>query len=542
MSAKPVVVLGMLGPSLDQGKGANRWDRWRPSVALCQHEDLVVHRFELLHQPRFADLAEVIRKDVQRASPETEVRAVPLLMNDPWDFEEVYAALHDFARGYPFSPDREDYLVHITTGTHVAQICTFLLTESRHFPARLLQTSPPRGEGAGAAGSFAIIDLDLSRYDRLASRFQEEKREGQSFLKSGIDTRNAAYNRLIERIEHVAIASRAPILLTGPTGAGKSLLARKIFELKKARRQVSGELSAVNCATLRGDAAMSALFGHVKGAFTGALADRQGLLRKAHGGVLFLDEIGELGADEQAMLLRAIEEKAFFPMGSDRESMSDFQLVAGTNRDLGAAVREGRFREDLYARINLWTFRLPSLAERVEDVEPNLAYELDLAAKLLGVRVTMSREARERFLRFATSREAAWTGNFRDLNAAVTRMATLSPGGRITGPVVEEEVARLAALWGPGRGATSGAPGDGDAVAEALGEEGAAGIDPFDRVQLAEVLRVCRASRSLSEAGRALFAASRGKKKSVNDADRLRKYLGRFGLEWKAIGRAEGAG
>ncbi len=529
MPAKPLVVLGMLGSQLDRGQGAARWDRWRPSVALCQHEDLVVHRLELLHQPRDAKLCELVLEDVRRASPETETRAVPLALADPWDFEEVYGALHDFALAYPFAPDREDYLVHITTGTHVAQICTFLLTESRHFPARLLQTSPPKGRNG--PGTFAIIDLDLSRYDRLASRFQEEQKAGLSFLKSGIDTRNAAYNRLIERIEQVAVGSRAPILLMGPTGAGKSQLAQRIFELKKARRQVTGELAQVNCATIRGDGAMSALFGHVKGAFTGAVEARGGLLKKAHGGVLFLDEVGELGPDEQAMLLRAVEEKAFYPVGSDREVKSDFILLAGTNKDLGAEAEAGRFREDLYARINLWTFRLPGLAERTEDIEPNLAYEIARATRSLGVRVTMSREARERFLRFGTSGEAAWRGNFRDLNAAVTRMATLAPGGRITVEGVDEEVTRLRALW-----RRAGEPAD-DGLADALGAEAAAELDPFDRVQLAEVVRVCRASQSLSEAGRALFASSRAKKSSVNDADRLRKYLARFGLEWKALAR-----
>src|SRR5512132_1708165 len=290
--AKRTVVLGMLGPTLDGGKGTARWERWRPSVAVCQHEDLLVHRFELLYQPRFAGIAGTVTADIARVSPETEGRPTPLEIGDAWDFEAVYAALHDFARAYPFAPEREDYLVHITTGTHVAQICMFLLTESRHFPARLLQTSPSRGEAAGAHGTFAIIDLDLSRYDRLASRFRKEQREGLSSLKSGIDTRNAAYNLLIERIEKVSTASRAPILLTGPTGAGKSQLARRIYELKKARRQIEGELASINCATLRGDGAMSALFGHVKGSFTGAMTDRAGLLRKADGGVLFLDAVG----------------------------------------------------------------------------------------------------------------------------------------------------------------------------------------------------------------------------------------------------------
>jgi transcriptional regulatory protein RtcR len=115
----------------------------------------------------------------------------------------------------------------------------------------------------------------------------------------------------------------------GPTGAGKSRLARSIFEIKKVRHAVKGEFVDVNFATLRGNGAMSTLFGHTKGAFTGALKDRPGL-RTADGGVLFLDEIGELGLDEQAMLVRALEEKAFLPLGSDREA---------------------RFREDLLARI-----------------------------------------------------------------------------------------------------------------------------------------------------------------------------------------------
>src|SRR6185295_20005001 len=113
-------------------------------------------------------------------------------------------------------------------------------------------------------------------------------------------TRNAAFNQLIDRVEHVALATRDPLLLMGPTGAGKSALARRIYELKKARHLIKGAFVDVNCATLRGDAAMSALFGHVKGAFTGALKDRPGLLRAADGGLLFLDEVGELGLDEQA--------------------------------------------------------------------------------------------------------------------------------------------------------------------------------------------------------------------------------------------------
>jgi transcriptional regulatory protein RtcR len=320
------------------------------------------------------------------------------------------------------------------------------------------------------------------------------------------------------------------LLLMGPTGAGKSKLARRIFELKKMRRTITGEFIDVNCATLRGDGAMSTLFGHVKGAFTGALRDRAGVLRGADKGVLFLDEIGELGRDEQAMLLRALEEKTFLPLGSDREARSDFQLIVGTNRDLLAAVSESRFREDLLARINLWTFTLPGLRSRPEDIEPNLQFELDQFAQRTGHHVTFNKEARQHFLEFALSSVAKWTGNFRDLNAAVVRMATLAQGGRISVEIVQEEIARLSVSWvRPAAGETDGM------LAQLLSENSLDEIDLFDRVQLTHVLQVCRDARSMSDAGRQLFGASRMRKTSSNDADRLRKYLNRFGIQWDQI-------
>lgn len=532
MARKKLVVLGLLGVTLDAGKGKARWERWRPTVSAVSHEDLLVDRFELIHASEAKELAELIEADMHQASPETAVRRHVLDVKNPWDFEQMYGALHELARSYPFDPDREDYLVHITTGTHVAQICLFLLTEARYFPGKLLQTSPGRGRDSKAAGAYAVIDLDLSRYDRLASRFQKEHKEGLSFLKAGIETKNAAFNRLMERIEQVALGSRAPILLTGPTGAGKSQLARRIYELKKARRQVQGAFAEVNCATLRGDMAMSTLFGHSKGAFTGATADRPGLLRKAHQGLVFLDEIGELGLDEQAMLLRAIEEHVFYPVGSDREVSSEFQLLCGTNRDLQERIREGKFREDLLARINLWTFRLPGLAERTEDVAPNLDYELAKAAADLGVNVTVSKEARARYLEFAVSKAARWPGNFRDLNASVTRMATLAHGGRITSSDVDEELEGLRKVSSDA-GSPKGSPAS--LTLKVLGAARTAELDRFDRAQLEDVLTVCQSAKSLSEAGRELFAFSRAQRTSTNDADRLRKYLARFGIDFSDL-------
>jgi transcriptional regulatory protein RtcR len=540
---RPTVVLGFLGTAQDSKPFRERWSQWRPTVGLCQQEDLVVARLELWHEPRFDKLAGLIEKDLHSVSPETEVHRHHLEIRDPWDFQEVFEALHAFARGYPFDTEREDYLVHVTTGTHVAQICQFLLTESRHFPARLIQTRPPRGPHETVAGGYQIVDLDLSRYDALARRFATEQLDAVSFLKSGIATRNEAFNRQIELIEQVAMASRDPILLMGPTGAGKSQLGRRIHELKKQRHRLAGEFVEVNCATLRGDGAASALFGHVKGAFTGAQSARAGFLRRADRGLLFLDEIGELGVDEQAMLLRALEEKRFLPVGADREVDSDFELVAGTNRDLRAEVGAGRFRADLLARIDLWTFELPGLRDRLEDLEPNLDYELERFAAADGRRVTFNREARERLLRFAAAADARWTGNFRDLNACVRRMATLAAGGRITVDVVEAEIERLRRAWS--RGGFEGAGGADDRddalLAELIGADALAELDRFDRVQLAEVVRVCRRARTLSEAGRVLFAATLRRRRSSNDADRLRKYLARHGLDFAAVQSVQSA-
>jgi transcriptional regulatory protein RtcR len=165
-----------------------------------------------MHHQRFTALAETVRDDIRHVSPETEVRLVLDRTSDPWDFEEVYGGLHDFARSYRFDTDTEDYLVHITTGSHVAQICLFLLMESRHIPGRLLQTSPPTGMRGGDPGTFRIIDLDLSKYDRIATRFARDELDERSLLKSGIQTRSKSFNEVVERLDRVTVRSSAPIL------------------------------------------------------------------------------------------------------------------------------------------------------------------------------------------------------------------------------------------------------------------------------------------------------------------------------------------
>ncbi len=529
-SSKRNVVFGILDPFWDANIEHPSTGFWRPTVGLASAVDFPVHRLELVAQVDAQALGEEVIAAIHTQSPQTTIRVHPHQYNDLWDFEEMYGYFLDLVEDYPFDLETEEYFLHMSTGTHVMRICLFLLAESRLLPGRMLQTFPIQQDSGQCRSGLRIIDLDLARYDQIAKRFAARSAKGASVLKAGINTRNPIFNQLIEEIEQVAIASSHPILLTGPTGAGKSQLAERIFALKKQRHQVKGEFVPVNCATLRGDGAMSALFGHRKGAFTGAVADRTGMLRLANDGLLFLDEIGELGLEEQAMLLRAIETGKFYPLGGDKEEHSRFQLIAGTNRDLIDAVASGRFREDLLARINLWSYALPGLSARIEDIEPNLDYELTKFGQTTGKQVSFNQEARRRFLGFATSPNAIWPGSFRDLNASVIRMATLAPGGRITLETAEREINRLEAAW-----RTKPSVESNNLLATFLSTKQIDNIDAFDRAQLIYVIQICRQSKTIAEAGRKLFQVSRQKRAVTNDSDRIRKYLARFGLDWQQI-------
>ncbi len=540
------VAFSILGTVLDQrGRGERRWSKWRPTISMCQQDDLLIDRMELLFQPEFQALANQISEDIIRISPETEIQHHHLNFQDPWDFEDVYNALFDFSQQYHFKRDQEDYLIHITTGTHVAQICLYLLTETHYLPGKLIQTSPllthtqskrqtSKDSSKNGLGSYQIIDLDLSKYDQIASRFHHEHKEGTTYLKSGIKTLNKQFNSMIEQLEKVSIRSQEAILLTGPTGAGKSQLAKRIYQLKKQRGQFSGDFIVVNCATLRGDNAMSALFGHIKGSYTGATSHRCGLLKSADGGLLFLDEIGELGLDEQAMLLRAIEEKTFLPFGSDKESSSNFQLIAGTNKNFHQLVKQGLFREDLLARINLWTYQLPSLKERIEDLEPNIYFELESYSQKTGSLLRFNKQAKEKYIQFASSDEALWSANFRDLNASIIRMGTLSDNGRISLEVVEDEIKCLLHNWYDNN--TSKKHPDHDInLDDLLGQEVTSQLDKYEKIILNGVIEVCQEASSMADAGRKLFKHSRLLKKSQNDSHRVKQILERYNLSFEKL-------
>jgi len=237
------IVFSILGTTLDaRGFNSNRWNSWRPTVSLFKHESISFDRLELLYQSTHEGLAQLTKKDIELLSPTTQVVLHKVDFVKPWDFETVYAKLLDFTKAYSFDVDHEEYFYHITTGTHVSQICAFLLTESHYLPGKLIQTSPSKNEDN--TPDYQVIDLDLSKYDLIASRFKNEHLEGTDLLKSGIKTKNKAFNKMIDQLEKVAIKSDDPVLLMGKTGVGKSQLARQIYDLKKQRGKVKGVLLA----------------------------------------------------------------------------------------------------------------------------------------------------------------------------------------------------------------------------------------------------------------------------------------------------------
>ncbi len=226
---------------------------------------------------------------------------------------------------------------------------------------------------------------------------------------------SSGFRRVLETA-YLAARSDIPILILGPSGSGKEVVARLIQQWSHRK---DGPFIVANCAGLPESIVESELFGHTKGAFTGAQAERLGYFRAADGGTLFLDEIGDLPLPVQAKLLRALETGEIIPVGSERPIRVDFRLLAATNRDLTALVREGRFREDLLFRINAVEVVIPPLKDRVEDILP--------LADFFAKRFT------QRPVRFSPQAEAcllaySWPGNVRELRNAVQRACLLSQG------------------------------------------------------------------------------------------------------------------
>jgi PAS domain S-box-containing protein len=300
--------------------------------------------------------------------------------------------------------------------------------------------------------ALAEVEQLKNRLQRENVYLQEEIRREHNFAE--MVGSSPALLATLRRVEQVA-ATDSTVLISGETGTGKELVARAIHD-RSARR--ARPLVKVNCAAISAGLVESELFGHVKGAFTGALERRHGRFELADGGTLLLDEVGELPLETQVKLLRALQEQEFEPVGSSRSVRVDVRVLAATNRDLAEAVRAGRFRADLYYRLAVVLVEVPPLRARRSDIPQLVMFFLTRFAKRFGKAIdVVSRETMERLM------EYPWPGNIRELQNVIERAVVLADG-----PVLELDdhwlpplggAADLAGAAGPAAGAPRGAPG-----------------------------------------------------------------------------------
>jgi two-component system NtrC family response regulator len=290
---------------------------------------------------------------------------------------------------------------------------------------------------------------------------------------------NSPQMREVQKLIGRAAAGASSVLITGETGTGKELVARLLHD---SSARAAKPLVAVNCAAIPRELLESELFGHVKGAFTGAIADRKGAFRQADGGTLLLDEIGDMSLDMQAKLLRVLEERVVTPVGAARGEPVDLRIVAATHHDLPKLVAEQRFRQDLYFRLNVLPIHIPPLRERPADIA-------DLAAHFL-TRVTAPEPMGLSEAAIARLQAHLWPGNVRELRNAMERAAALVRGNVI-------DAADLAFL---GQQPAARAPAEFDLAL--LGGELGVAMEALERTMIRRALQVCGGNRA--EAARRL--------------------------------------
>jgi formate hydrogenlyase transcriptional activator len=282
-----------------------------------------------------------------------------------------------------------------------------------------------------AAAQIALALENMKAYEEIAALkarlerenvyLQEEIHREHNFVE--MVGSSPALLAVLRQVDRVA-PTDSTVLLTGETGTGKELIARAIHD-RSARRERT--LVKVNCSAISAGLVESELFGHVKGAFTGAIDRRVGRFELADGGTIFLDEVGELPLETQVKLLRVLQEREFEPVGSSRPLRVDVRVIAATNRSLEEAVAAGRFRADLFYRLNVFPLTVPPLRERASDIPQLVAFFVARFAKRFGKQVeSASRETMERLVRYP------WPGNVRELQNIIERAVVLSEG-----PVLE---------------------------------------------------------------------------------------------------------
>jgi len=263
------------------------------------------------------------------------------------------------------------------------------------------------------------------------------KPRANEFRREPIKGNSKAIRRVLDTVRKVAL-SESSVLITGESGTGKELLAQALHE-NSPREKAS--MVGVHCAALSPSLLESELFGHVKGSFTGAHRDRIGRFEMANGGTLFLDEIGDISLETQIKLLRVLQTRSFEPVGGTRTVNVDVRLITATHQDLKKLIAAGKFREDLYYRLNVISIELPSLRERKEDIFELSLHFLKRAAKRISKRITHIDEEAVEFLK-----QYSWPGNIRELENVIERAVVLSDADNITATDLPPEIVQAATV------------------------------------------------------------------------------------------------
>jgi formate hydrogenlyase transcriptional activator len=267
-------------------------------------------------------------------------------------------------------------------------------------------------------GAFPIADKSLSH----------EPRQAQSSFLDTIVGRHGGLRAVLSQVEIVA-PTNATVLISGETGTGKELIARAIHELSPRHNR---NLVKLNCAAIPAGLLESELFGHERGAFTGALMQKKGRFELADGGSLFLDEIGDISLELQPKLLRAVQEQEFERLGSARTIEVDVRMIAATHRDLPAMIRDGKFREDLFYRLNVFPIEIPPLRERRDDIPLLVDYFVSTLSRCMGKQIESIPEQAMEVLS-----NHPWRGNVRELANFIERAVILSQGDELQVPIAE---------------------------------------------------------------------------------------------------------
>ena len=354
--------------------------------------------------------------------------------------KDMHATVHHTHADGSHYPHRDCpiYAAFRDGAVHQVDTEVFWRADGTSFPVEYTST-PIRDRGTLLGAVIVFRDISQRREDesRLKSalaevdRLRERLEQENAYLKEeiraerhhrGIIGGSPATEATMRQVDLVA-GTEATVLITGESGTGKELIARAIHE---ASRRSGRPLIRVNCAAIPRELFESEFFGHVTGAFTGAIRDRVGRFELADGGTLFLDEVGEIPLDLQGKLLRVLQERSFERVGEARTRMVDVRLVAATNRDLREEMRRGRFREDLYFRLNVFPIQVRPLRERPEDIAPIAQHFLEAAAGRLKIsEPRLSEGDVRRLCRYA------WPGNVRELENAIERAAILAVRGRL---------------------------------------------------------------------------------------------------------------